>query len=166
MFSLDPGYWGGQVSHAGVALIAIGIASASLLSANTQVTMEPGDSVEFAGYTLTYETPFTRTEPQRTVTGARIIAERDGAFVTELRPRQNVYPNFAQPVGTPEIYETLGGDLYVTLRRLSSEGIVVDLDTSPMMWLVWLGGLVTVGGGMISARARRARVRSEAVARV
>ncbi len=166
MFSLDPGYWGGQVSHAGVALIAIGIASASLLSANTQVTMEPGDSVEFAGYTLTYETPFTRTEPQRTVTGATIIAERDGEFVTELRPRQNVYPNFAQPVGTPEIYETLGGDLYVTLRRLNSEGIVVDLDTSPMMWLVWLGGLVTVGGGLISARARRTRTRNEAAAHV
>ena len=166
MFRADPGYWGGQVSHAGVALIAIGIASASLLASNTQVTMAPGDSVEFAGYTLTYETPFSRTEPQRTVSGATIIAERDGEFVRELRPRQNVYPNFAQPVGTPEIHSTLGGDLYVTLRRLTSEGIVLDLDTSPMMWLVWLGGLVTTAGGFISARARSARSRTEAVARV
>ncbi len=166
MFSMDPGYWGGQVSHAGVALIAIGIASASLLASHTQVTMEPGDTVEFAGYELTYETPFTRTEPQRTVSGATIIAERDGEFVTELRPRQNVYPNFAQPVGTPEIHSTLGGDLYVTLRRLSPEGIVVDLDTSPMMWLVWLGGLVIVAGGVISAKARGVRRRSEAMEHV
>jgi cytochrome c-type biogenesis protein CcmF len=166
MFRADPGYWGGQVSHAGVALIAIGIASASLLSSHTQVTMAPGDSVEFAGYTLTYETPFTRTEPQRTVSGATIVAERDGEFVRELRPRQNVYPNFAQPVGTPEIHTTLGGDLYVTLRRLTSEGIVVDLDTSPMMWMVWLGGMVTTAGGFISARARSARTRTEVAARV
>jgi cytochrome c-type biogenesis protein CcmF len=166
MFGADPGYWGGQVSHAGVALVAIGIATASLLASNTQVTMAPGDSVEFAGYTLTYETPFVRTEPQRTVSGATIVAERDGAFVTELRPRQNVYPNFAQPVGTPEIHSTIGGDLYVTLRRLTPEGIVVDLDTSPMMWLVWLGGLVTVAGGFISAQARTARKRAEVAAGV
>jgi cytochrome c-type biogenesis protein CcmF len=166
MFRADPGYWGGQVSHAGVALIAIGIASASLLSSHTQATMAPGESVEFAGYTLTYETPFSRTEPQREVSGATIAAERDGEFVAELRPRQNVYPNFAQPVGTPEILTTIGGDLYVTLRRLTSEGIVVDLDTSPMMWLVWLGGLITVAGGFISSRARSARSRTEETVRV
>ena len=157
MFRLDPGFWGGQVSHAGVALIAIGIASASLLSSNTQVTMAPGDTVDFAGYRLTYETPFVRTEPQRTVSGATIIASKNGEVVAELQPRQNVYPNFAQPVGTPEIYSTIGGDLYITLRRLSPEGIVVDLDTSPMMWLVWLGGMVTVAGGVIATTARSRR---------
>lgn len=157
MFRLDPGFWGGQVSHAGVALIAIGIASASLLSSNTQATMAPGDTVDFAGYRLTYETPFVRTEPQRTVSGATITARRDGQVVAELQPRQNVYPNFAQPVGTPEIYSTLGGDLYITLRRLSPEGIVVDLDTSPMMWLVWLGGMVTVAGGVVAMTARSRR---------
>ena len=98
--------------------------------------------------------------------GATIVAERDGEFVRELRPRQNVYPNFAQPVGTPEIHSTLGGDLYVTLRRLTSEGIVVDLDTSPMMWLVWLGGMITTAGGFISARARSVKAKAETVARV
>ena len=54
----------------------------------------------------------------------------------------------------------------MTLRRLTSEGIVVDLDTSPMMWMVWLGGLITTAGGFISARARSVRTKTEAVARV
>lgn len=164
MFRLDPGYWGGQVSHAGVAFIAIGISAASLLSLNTQATMAPGDTVEFAGYQLTYETPFVRTEPQRTVSGATITASRDGEVVARLRPRQNVYPNFAQPVGTPEIHSTFGGDLYVTLRRLTPEGIVVDLDTSPMMWMVWLGGMITVAGGAVASTARSRRSSSKEAA--
>ena len=154
----DPGYWGGQVSHAGVALLAVGIAFATVLSVHNQVTMEPGDTVEFDGYEVTYLTPFVYSEPNRLVEGATIELSADGELVTELRPRFNQYPNFGQLVGTPEVYSDLSGDVYLTLRRLDATGIVLQLDSSPLQWLVWLGGLVTVAGGFISMRGRRSKV--------
>lgn len=166
MFRVDPGYWGGQVSHVGIALLAIAFAFASLLAVNTEVTLAPGESVEFDGYTLTYQSPFTRTEPQREVFGARITAERNGRVVAELQPRQNQYPNFAQLIVTPEVLSTARGDLYVTLRRLNAEGIVVSLDSSPLQWLMWVGGLVTTAGGFIAMGARRTRTEQRENTRV
>lgn len=152
----DQGYWGGQVSHAGVAVLAIGIATASILSLHNQVTLTPGESVSFDGYEITYKSPFVYSEPNRRVEGATVDLSVDGEVVTQLRPRFNEYPNFGQLVGTPAVHSDISGDVYLTLRRLDSSGIVLQLDSSPLQWLVWLGGLITVAGGFISLRARRA----------
>jgi cytochrome c biogenesis factor len=47
------------------------------------------------------------------------------------------------------------GDLYLTLRRIDADTIDLDLDTSPMIWLIWLGGLTTAAGGFWSLAVRR-----------
>jgi cytochrome c biogenesis factor len=47
------------------------------------------------------------------------------------------------------------GDLYLTLRRLDAESVELGLDTSPMVWLIWLGGLTVAAGGFWSLGARR-----------
>jgi cytochrome c biogenesis factor len=54
-----------------------------------------------------------------------------------------------------------GGDLYLTLRRLDDETIELHLDTSPMIWLLWLGGLVAASGGFWSLAARRSERKLE-----
>jgi cytochrome c biogenesis factor len=56
---------------------------------------------------------------------------------------------------TPAVMSRPGGDLYLTLRNLDSETVQLGLDTSPMIWLIWLGGLVTATGGFWSLAARR-----------
>ena len=47
------------------------------------------------------------------------------------------------------------GDLYLTLRSLDDETVRLGLDTSPMIWLLWLGGLTTAAGGFWSLAVRR-----------
>jgi cytochrome c-type biogenesis protein CcmF len=156
LFSRDPGYWGGQVSHVGVAVLALGIAFASNLAVHDQVTMQQGDVVRFDGWEIRYETPFTRSEPNRTIVGVRLEVSRDGAAVTTLSPRLATFANSAQAILTPSVHTTLTGDLYTTLRTIDpdSREVIVSLDSSPMQWLVWLGGLVTAGGGLIALRSR------------
>lgn len=162
LFVRDPGYWGGQVSHVGVAVIALGIAFASNLAVHDQVTLQPGDTVRFDGWDISYEAPFSRNEPNRTVVGVRLDVSRDGEPVTTLLPRLNTFANSAQAILTPAVHTTLTGDLYTTLRTIepSTREIVLALDSSPMQWLVWLGGLTTAAGGFISLRGRR-RARNE-----
>ncbi|MDX1448540.1 MAG: heme lyase CcmF/NrfE family subunit, partial [Acidimicrobiia bacterium] len=157
LFRRDPGYWGGQLSHVGVAVIALGIAFAANLAVHDQVTMVPGDTVRFDGYEITYEAPFSRTEPNRTIVGARLSVTEAGEFVTTLEPRLNTFPNSAQAILTPSVHTTLTGDLYSTLRTIDppTREIVLALDSSPMQWLVWLGGLLTGGGGLVALRGRR-----------
>jgi cytochrome c-type biogenesis protein CcmF len=48
------------------------------------------------------------------------------------------------------------GDLYLTIRNIDSGGVTLTLDTSPMIWLLWLGGGLAAAGGIwaLSARSR------------
>jgi cytochrome c-type biogenesis protein CcmF len=152
----DQAFWAGQLSHVGVVMIAIGIAFAANLPLHLEAEMAPGDSVEFAGYTLVYEAPFRRSEANRVVQGARVDVMKDGREVTTLEPRANFYGSMTSAVVTPAVMTRPEGDLYLTLRRIDAETIELGLDTSPMIWLVWLGGLVTTAGGVWSLTARRA----------
>jgi cytochrome c-type biogenesis protein CcmF len=155
----DRGFWGGQLSHAGVVLLALGIAFATNLGSHAETEMTPGDEFAFAGHTFVYDSPFQRTAPGKTTTGARLAVTRDGARVATLEPAANY---FGGPTGvpTPDALHLARGDLYVTLIRLDPEGAAVTLifDTSPLIWLLWVGGLVVAGGGLIAMTSRRTSV--------
>jgi cytochrome c-type biogenesis protein CcmF len=151
----DQPFWAGQVSHIGVALVAVGIAFAANLPLHAEVELAPGDSVEFAGYTLTYQAPFRREEPNRLVQGVRVQVGQGDRVLTTLEPRANFYDNEMGGIITPAVMSRPGGDLYLTMRDLDSETVLLGLDTSPMIWLLWLGGLVTAAGGFWSLAARR-----------
>ena len=151
----DQPFWAGQLSHLGVVLVAIGIAFASNLAAHSSVDLEPGDTVDFAGYSITYEAPFRRVEPNRTVEGASLTVFEDDRVVGSLEPRVNLYGPDAFAVFTPAVMSKPSGDLYVTLRALDSTQVSLTLDTSPLVWMLWLGGLTTAAGGVWSLSARR-----------
>lgn len=152
----DQPFWAGQLSHIGVVLVAIGIAFAANLPLHAVVELTPGESVDFAGFTLTYDSPFRRDEPNRVVQGARVDVSQGDRRLTTLEPRANFYGNEVSAIVTPAVMTRPGGDLYLTLRSLDSETIELGLDTSPMIWLVWLGGLTAAAGGFWSLMARRA----------
>ena len=151
----DQPFWAGQVSHIGVVLLVIGIAFAANLGVHANVELQPGESVEFTDYTLTYESPFRRQEPNRIVQGGRITVTQGDQFVTTLEPRANFYGADTSGVTTPAVLSTPKGDLYVTLRNLDSESAELALNTSPLIWMLWLGGLTAAGGGVLALFARR-----------
>ena len=151
----DQAFWAGQLSHIGVVLVAVGIAFAANLPLHSEVELMPGQSVEFAGYTLTYDAPFRREEPNRVVQGARVEVSRDDRIITVLEPRANFYDNEMGGIVTPAVMSRPGGDLYLTLRNLDDETVQLGLDTSPMIWLLWLGGITTAAGGFWSLTVRR-----------
>lgn len=156
----DPGFWGGQMSHVGVVLVATAIALYGNLSVGGELTMTPGQTVEFGGYRLTYLGSFTRPEPNRTVIGARIEVNRDGKPLEVLEPRVNRYPTFQQPIGTPAVRTGLTHDLYLSLRSMSENQIILEADVFPYMWWLWLGGFITAVGATWGLVSRRKRERS------
>jgi cytochrome c biogenesis factor len=99
------------------------------------------------------------------VEGARVGVSRNGVRVSTLEPRANFYPGVTGGIITPAVMTRPGGDLYLTLRSLEDETIELGLDTSPMIWLVWLGGLTTATGGFwsLSTRRRQREVQPEPV---
>jgi cytochrome c-type biogenesis protein CcmF len=157
LFRRDAGYWGGQVAHVGLALVAVAIATSTALAVRTEVRLTPGDAAPVEGYCLRYEGPFTESTAQRSVEGARLMLLRDDCS-TEIRtmaPRLNRYPNSAQAVATPDVKTGLVDDVYVSLAGGSADEIVLDVFVFPLMWLLWAGGLITVAGGVWSFVARK-----------
>lgn len=153
----DPGYWGGQISHVGVAILAVGITVSANLAVSGSIELRPGERIRFAGYELVYDAPFSRVEPNRTVVGARIEALRGGRSVAVLDPRLNDYGSPSGPVVTPAVHSTPGGDLYVSLTRLDAEGLGADVRAYPLQWMVWLGGLIVACGAGFSLMTRSRR---------
>ncbi|HSL27232.1 MAG TPA: cytochrome c-type biogenesis CcmF C-terminal domain-containing protein, partial [Acidimicrobiia bacterium] len=159
----DPGFWAGQMSHSGVALLAVGMALAANLGLQTEVRMVPGDVARFAGYDLVYRSPFLHTEAHRRVEGATIDVRRDSELVTTLRPRANFFGTDTSGITTPAVHSGLAGDLYLTLIDIDPAGILLRANTSPGIWLLWVGGLTTAAGGAWSLALTRRHPRPSEV---
>ncbi len=145
----EPGYWGGQLSHLGLALAAVAIATTSVLASSEEVRIDVGQAAVVDGYCFVYEGLFTQIEPNRTVTGVDIRLYRDDC-TTEIglmQPSVNRYPNATQPVGTPAVRTGLIDDVYLTITSGDANRVGLEILIFPFMWLLWVGGLITVAGG-------------------
>jgi cytochrome c-type biogenesis protein CcmF len=156
----DTGYWGGQISHLGIAILALGIAISANLSVEADVTLTPGGTESVAGFDITYVSPFTRQEPTRFVTGAAVEVSRNGKLVSELEPRLNQYPTSTQSVATPEVDASWGGDLYLSLKSIDAQQVTLGVFWFPFVWLVWVGGFIAAAAVLWSRLVKKPRDKS------
>ena len=158
VFGNDPGYWGGQVSHIGLVLVAISLATTSGLALRDTVALSPGETAAVGGYCIGYIEPFSRTEPNRVVQGVRVAVmdETCTNSKAELQPRINTYEGTLQPIGTPDVWTGIIDDVYVGIAGGSAERIELNVFVFPLQWLLWVGGVILVAGGLIALRRKPA----------
>ncbi|MEA2010719.1 MAG: cytochrome c-type biogenesis CcmF C-terminal domain-containing protein [Actinomycetota bacterium] len=165
----DMGFWGGQLAHVGLALAAVAIATTSVLAIRTEVPLTVGETVVVDDYCLGYIEPFSRIEPERNVQGAR-VAILDGSCQDTkvvLEPRLHEYPKFGQVIATPQVWTSWIDDVYLTIAAMDDTGIRLKVLIFPLQWLLWVGGLTIVAGGVLSLGrksrrpSRRPRVSDE-----
>ncbi|MEE9298432.1 MAG: heme lyase CcmF/NrfE family subunit [Acidimicrobiia bacterium] len=171
IFRKNPGFWGGMVAHVGVSLMAVAIAFSGSFNVRQTITLDPGESAPFDGYTLTYEGPTLRQEPNRRVIGAEFTLWRGTSRLGTLEPRLNQYSNQVQAIPTPSVRWGLREDVYLSLVRIEpgTARVTIDAFRFPLMWLLWAGALILVGGGawsFVGGRRRRALDRPMVTARV
>ena len=163
----DKGFWGGQLSHIGVVLIAVGMAFAANLADHTEVDLRQGESTQFADHTFTFESPFQRTSPSKTEIGSRVTVTRHGEFVGVLEPSANFFGNDPNGISTPDVLHKAGGDIYLTQLTLPvDETVRLGIDTSPLIWLLWVGGGLAALGGVVSLGGRRSTLKPRVPERV
>lgn len=101
--------YGGYIVHVGLVLALFGIAASSSFQSSSDLRLEPGDSAEVDGYTITYTRPYVEAPPSfadslqgddvREITdgenkialGAVLTVTRDGQAVTTLDPSREYY---------------------------------------------------------------------------
>ncbi|ALE76957.1 cytochrome C biogenesis protein CcmF (plasmid) [Pseudonocardia sp. EC080610-09] len=150
------GYSGGQLAHLGVALFVVVVATSSGLAERSTVTVDRGESVEFAGYTLTFDYVDEHELPDRLVTDAHLTVTDGERVVREMSPLLNSFPGRPQAVGNPDVWTTPTQDVYVALGNLEPERVTLNLFRYPLMVWMWVGGgMVAAGGFWALGRPRR-----------
>ena len=157
-------YWGGQLAHLGVAVAAVAIAVSGGLATRDSAALARGESLEFAGYSVTFERTEEHRGPDRLVTDAH-LAFRDGDRVEFVAtPRLTAFANQPQAIGAPSVWVRPGSDVYVALSDLEPESVTVNLYRYPLMSWLWAGGLLMAAGGLWALGGRGMRRPADAPA--
>jgi cytochrome c-type biogenesis protein CcmF len=145
--------YGGYLVHASILLLSIGIAGSSAYQTVRERGLTPGQSMQVAGYTLTYESIGTRQEANAQATRAVVDVSRGGSHLTTLHPGKNFYPVEDQLSNEVSIYHDPRnlGDVFTIADGIDRNGtLFLKVLVKPLVNLVWAAGFVFVFGALVA----------------
>ncbi|MBX6751779.1 MAG: heme lyase CcmF/NrfE family subunit [Micromonosporaceae bacterium] len=148
---------GALVAHAGVALLAVGVAASSAFAATTERRLGVGESTDIDGVTI----QVLAIDRKQDATGMRVavrtaVTDHAGPAVIS-EPNLRYYPGHDLTVSIPAIRVGLTRDIYTTVLAVAEDGTsaTVRLTVNPLVGLVWVGGFLVALGGALSLYRRR-----------
>ncbi|MFJ3485879.1 heme lyase CcmF/NrfE family subunit [Pseudomonas sp. NPDC090202] len=158
--SLTRSYWGMQLSHIGIAVVALGVVLSSQNSAERDLRLAPGESVELGGYMFVFDGAKHVQGPNFTSDKGTIRVLEDGKQVTALYPEKRLYTVQRSMMTEAGIDAGFTRDLYVALGEPLDNGAwAVRVHVKPYVRWIWFGGLITALGGLLAALDPRYRVK-------
>jgi cytochrome c-type biogenesis protein CcmF len=146
--------YGGYVVHAAVVLLAIGIAGSSAYQTVRERVLRPGQSLEAAGYTLTYTGLAGVKGPNYDGYRAQLAVSGHGERF-RLNPGENNYDIAAE--GTSNVASIYHdprslGDVFAKAAVTGKHTTNIDLEVfvKPLINLIWIAGFVFVAGALIA----------------
>ncbi len=160
IFKQTPSYYGMWLAHVGIAISVIGICMTVYYSAEKDVRMTAGDSVDLAGYVFTLEKLDKVSGPNYVADQGWIDVTRNGEHVVTLYPQKRKYRTSGQVMTEADMDPSVFRDLYVALGEpLGQSGAwAVRLHYKPFVRWIWFGGLFIAVGGLVTVLDRRYRV--------
>jgi cytochrome c-type biogenesis protein CcmF len=153
--------YGGYIVHAGILIYFVAFAGMAF-KREREATLKPGDSVELESpfghtYRFTHMGISQYEALNRIVSAATVQVTKDGRRVGLMtsEKRQHV-DSFQRPTFEPStevaIRSGVQEDLYIVFAGAvnGTEEAVYRFNINPLVWWVWLGGLVLVTGGIIT----------------
>jgi cytochrome c-type biogenesis protein CcmF len=149
--------WGGAIAHAGIGVVAAGIAGMGLAQEKL-VAMAPGDTAQMAGYTWRLDAVRDAPGPNFTARRATISVIRDGAVLHVMEPSRRWFPVARQNTTEAAIRTNLLYDLYAVIGEESDGKAVIRIHYNLLAPWLWIGALIMALGAALSLSDRRVRV--------
>jgi cytochrome c-type biogenesis protein CcmF len=144
--------YGGYLVHAAIVLLAIGIAGSSAYQTQRERVLRPGQSIEAAGYTFTYDGSTGVKGPD--FTGFRALVDVSGhGNRLALHPGANDYFGQGSGASVASIYHDPRslGDLYTIAAPVPhTDKIDLKAFVKPLVNLVWAAGFLFVFGALVA----------------
>ncbi|MEN6436642.1 MAG: cytochrome c-type biogenesis CcmF C-terminal domain-containing protein [Anaerolineaceae bacterium] len=145
--------YGGQMIHLGVVMIALGIVGIEFFQQQKQATLDINQTMDFAGYTLIFQSLDTDTASEETLQAtAKVDVMRNGKLIAILKPQLKTYLRSDETVTLPAVRSTLASDLYILLMEWSdgdNASITLRVYQNPMVNWLWVGGMVLLLGTLV-----------------
>jgi len=145
--------YGGYLVHAAIVLLAIGVAGSSAYQTVRERGLKTGQSLEVAGYTLTYEGLQSRQESNAVATRAIVDVTRGSSHIATLHPGKNTYPVEKQTSNEVSIYHDPRnlGDLFLIADQIDPSGtLFLKALSKPLVNLIWAAGFLFVFGAVVA----------------
>ena len=147
--------FGLALAHAGMGLLTLGIVGVTAWRSDMVLTMQPGQSVAFAGRTLTLQSVVLADGPNYQARQAHFDVTGPGGPYSLVAERRA----FASSQTTEAAIRVSPlGNLYVSGSDEADGGIVVRLWDHPLIVWIWTGGFTMALGGLVSLCDRRLRL--------
>ncbi|MBF6569960.1 MAG: heme lyase CcmF/NrfE family subunit [Candidatus Binataceae bacterium] len=144
--------YGGYVIHIGVIFAFVGIVGSSFFKTEVKRNVKPGQSFTIGAYQLHYlGLDPTETAHVETIR-ARVEVFKNGHEVAAMAPAKLFYKAAQQPATDVAIRTTPVADLYLVLAGYddASGSATLQVFLTPLVFWIWLGGLVMAIGTVIA----------------
>lgn len=160
LWNLPRSVYGTALAHFGIGMMVIGIVGTSAYQTERVMVLKPGETVDVAGYSLTFKGIAPNKGPNYREQIGTIEVTRGGSPLTTLYPSKRIYDSPPQPTSEAGIHASWRGDLYTVLGDAQKEdgGFAFRIYFNPLVRFIWLGALVMFFGGGVSLSDRRLRV--------
>jgi cytochrome c-type biogenesis protein CcmF len=140
----------GYIVHAAAVVTIVAIAVSSTMRTTNEVHLERGQTFTAGKYVVQLDGVRTLSEPHRQSTIATFLVTKNGRLVSRLEPRMSRYPLMTEPVGSPDVYSTVTGDLYLSLLNIDpdTQRVGVTVITMPMVGWIWVSVIIMGLGGL------------------
>ena len=151
--------WGMSVTHFGLAVAIAGITGASLWRTEAIQVLQPGESVDVAGYSFTLDKVENLRGPNYFIERGKFTVRHDGEFYAVMLPEKRTYVVQQRETTEAAIHTTAMLDLYAVIGDADgSGGWVTRIYHNPLVPWMWAGALLMILGGGLSLSDRRLRV--------
>ncbi|MHB8190604.1 MAG: heme lyase CcmF/NrfE family subunit [Ferrimicrobium sp.] len=140
----------GMFVHVGVAVIAVGMASATTFGHQGSVVLRPGQTVHVFGQKLTYEGVDTVVTPAKSSFEANVIVNGSKTY----HPAITQFGTYAQAVATPSVNVAITRDVYLTIDSpptTAMGAITLGVVVQPLILWLWIGAGIMITAGLVAA---------------
>ncbi|MFG3578031.1 heme lyase CcmF/NrfE family subunit [Micromonospora chersina] len=161
-----PARLAGLVAHAGLALVAVGVAGSSAYGRDAERTLRVGETLRVSDVAVRLIGVDRTGGSGSMAVRARLALTASGRPARTIRPGLRYQAARDAAVTVPAIGTGPLRDTYVTLLAVAEDSgtATVRLAVNPLVSLIWAGGALTAAGGLLAA-AVTARPRTRTAGR-
>jgi cytochrome c-type biogenesis protein CcmF len=144
--------YGGFVVHLGILVLAVGVAGSQAWSTQTEATLNRGESMELAGYTIRFDGLQGVEESNHAkVVGTFAVSDRRGPYAV-LTPAKKFYAQEQTPIAAVDYRIGFLEDLYLVLGEFARDGshATIKVQVNRMVSWLWMGGAVLTLGAALA----------------